>query len=161
VRVAVVLAIGAERAAPSGVREMVDRYTKAVLTVIAMCLLWLCMKEPTVVARARTKSVPAKQAALAGPVPVRITNWSEAEIWLTKRVQEVEGTVSIEEPVEVTGTVDVNEPVRVTGSVDVTGTVDVDQPVQVTGKMEIDQPVQVEGKVDVGNWSSAALWLGH
>ena len=35
--------IGAERAAPEEARKMADRYTKVVLTVIAVALVWLCV----------------------------------------------------------------------------------------------------------------------
>lgn len=49
------------------VRISTDRYTKAVLTVIAACLLWLCVKP---------LFEPAKAAAYA-PQPVQIVGWAD------------------------------------------------------------------------------------
>ena len=44
---------------------MVDRYTKAVLTVIAVCLLWLVVRDVTLV----------KPAQAASPTEVVVTGW--------------------------------------------------------------------------------------
>jgi len=99
---------------------MVDRYTKVVLTVIAVALVWLCFWGPGPVrfgtpAEAGTQSktgASAKPAAAPRreePVRVEVVNWYEASLWpveVTGRV-EVDGPVRVSEPVEVTGTVEV------------------------------------------------------
>jgi len=112
---------------------MADRYTKVVLTVIAVALVWLCLwgQAPKwgTPAEAATRSRPAAAAkppaARQGSAPLRVevVNWYEASLW----------------PVEVTGTVDVD------GPIEVTGTVDVDGPIEVTGTVDVDEPVEVEG----------------
>jgi len=161
---------------------MVDRYTRAVLTVIAVALVWLCMKEPMPTAEAKTTPAQTRGSMYVEPGIKGVVILGVADAVGADRFRKtgalsfaasptgslpVAGVVGVSGPVNVTGTVGVDQPVLVTGTVDVdqpvlvTGTVDVDQPVQVTGTVDIDQPVRVKGTVDVGNWSDAALWLGR
>jgi hypothetical protein len=85
---------------------MVDRYTKVVLTLIAVALVWLCFQA--------TWSQPLK----VGPKG----RWA-----IPRGVQ----PVTVVDPVEVSNTVEVSGSVDVNGPVELTGTVDVDQPVSV------------------------------
>jgi len=86
---------------------MVDRYTKVVLTMIAVCLLWLCVWGP-----APKWGTPAE--AQTGPVPVDIVavhGESTQELRGPNRIAvAVYGPVEVQGgPVEVEGTVDVHE----------------------------------------------------
>lgn len=54
----------------------VDAYTKAVLTVIAACLLWICLNGVTPVARA--------QAARPAPAPVILVDEKGAPIYTSE-----------------------------------------------------------------------------
>jgi hypothetical protein len=61
-----------------------DRYTKVVLTVIAVCLVWLCARDATVVRAAYAENQPQGQNVMSvrivgvnvasnNPLPVAIT----------------------------------------------------------------------------------------
>lgn len=53
----------------------IDLYTKSVLTVIAACLVYLCLGKPgpaTAVAQADPKGAPAQLVRVEGIVPIRI-----------------------------------------------------------------------------------------
>ena len=74
---------------------MADRYTKVVLTVIAVALLWLCVQATmpmgtfdvniaaiegkTLSTRSRFPILPV---TVQGDVEAHITNWSDAALWL-------------------------------------------------------------------------------
>jgi len=91
---------------------MADRYTKVVLTVIAIALVWLCFQATW---RNPLKVGPKeKQSFRQGVQPVTVVD-----------PVEVSGEVEVSNTVDVSGSVDVNGPVEVTGSIDV------DQPVSV------------------------------
>ena len=45
---------------------MVDRYTKLVLTVIAICLVWICARDVPIVREAQAQT---------GTRSVQVTNW--------------------------------------------------------------------------------------
>ena len=107
---------------------MVDRYTKVVLTVIAVCLVWLCLWGPGpkwgTPAQAATRSRPTTAVKLpaagqGAPLRVEVVNWYESSLWPVEvsGTVEVDGTVRVREPVEVEGTVGVNGPVEVEGTV--------------------------------------------
>jgi hypothetical protein len=91
---------------------MVDGYTKVVLTVIAACLLWLCLWGPApklgTLAEAATETV----YVVGGPVDVNIEKVGGRSLRLSP------GNLSAI-PVEVDGPVDVNGPVEVEGTVNV------------------------------------------
>jgi len=91
---------------------MVDRYTRVVLTVIAVALVWLCFQatwtNPVKVGPEEKRPIPG------GVQPVTVVD-----------PVEVSGEVEVSNTVDVSGSVDVNGPVEVTGSIDI------DQPVSV------------------------------
>ena len=51
-----------------GARGTMDRYMKAVLTVIAVALVWLCLKQPIPAAEAKAAPAEAAKPAKAAPV---------------------------------------------------------------------------------------------
>jgi hypothetical protein len=52
-----------------------DLYTKSVLTVIALCLVWMCLNGVTPVTQAQAQAQPqAKSAPPAPPTPVVLVN---------------------------------------------------------------------------------------
>jgi hypothetical protein len=54
---------------------MIDRYTKAVLTVIALCLLYLCMGRPGIMTPAAAQSSGYARQVLAGWVDSTGVEW--------------------------------------------------------------------------------------
>jgi hypothetical protein len=60
----------------------VDAYTKAVLTVIAACLMWICLNGVTPVASAQAGQVG--QAARVGPTPVMLVDEKGAPIYTSE-----------------------------------------------------------------------------
>ncbi len=129
---------------------MVDRYTKVVLTVIAVALLWLCLKEPMPVAEAKTKPTPTKGMTYMQPGVQGVVILGVAT---TQGVAEFKKTGNLPYVTTKGGVIPVS------GSVDawLNGPVDMSGPVEVTGTVEVDQPV----RVDVDNWSEASSWLSR
>jgi cytoskeletal protein CcmA (bactofilin family) len=107
-----------------------DRYTKVVLTVIALCLLWLCFQE--------TSGKPVK----LGHQGLR-EKLNDAQSVIVVNPVEVSGEV------EVSNTVDVSGSVEIDGSVDINGPLEINDPVEVFGSVDVEgspggQPVSVE-----------------
>jgi hypothetical protein len=97
-----------------------DRYTKVMLAIIAIALLWLCFQF--------TWGKPIK----VGP----------RDHFGAGNVQAVE----VVNPVEISGgEIDVSNTVDVSGSVDVSGNVGIDGPIDINGPT----PVTVTGEVEV------------
>ena len=57
-----------------------DLYTKAVLTVIAACLVWMCVNGATPVTLAQGQPQAQAQAARAQPTPVILVNEEGAHL---------------------------------------------------------------------------------
>jgi hypothetical protein len=55
--------------------KMIDRYTKAVLTVIALCLLYLCMGRPGMVTAAAAQTSGYPRMVLQGWVDSTGVEW--------------------------------------------------------------------------------------
>ncbi|WP_072396585.1 hypothetical protein [Hyphomicrobium sp. CS1GBMeth3] len=90
---------------------MIDLYTKAVLTVIAVAL---CL-------------IAVRGSAVFGPAIAQGSSCGESIM----NPCYVEGTVEISDTVDVKGTVDIGNDVGVVGTVNVTGTVDIGNKVEI------------------------------
>jgi len=116
---------------------MVDRYTKAVLTVIAVALVWLCLWGPGpatlgtpaeggTVSRPKTAARPSAAGQSGAPLKAEVVNWDEAflpPVVVAGRVAVTNWDEASLWPLQVTGNVTVDEPLQVRQPVEVTGTV--------------------------------------
>ena len=63
-----------------------DLYTKSVLTVIALCLVWMCLNglTPVTQAQAPTTQAQAKSAQMPAPTPVVLVNEKGVPIYTSQ-----------------------------------------------------------------------------